>query len=58
MEGVVFNQKKFQFAMDEVEALGFNINQEGIEPTKGYLEALQNYPTPRCLKDIRAVWAF
>ena len=46
-EGVVFNRKKFQFACTEVEALGFNLTQEGIEPTKGYLEALLNYPIPQ-----------
>ena len=57
-DGVVFNQRKFQFAMEEVEALGFNITQEGIEPTKGYLDALKNYPTPKCLKDMRAFSGF
>ena len=44
--------------MEEVEALGFNITQEGIEPTKGYLEALKNYPTPKYLKDMRAFSGF
>ena len=38
--------------------MGFNITQEGIEPNKGYLEALRNYPTPKCLKDMRAFSGF
>ena len=29
-----------------------------IEPTKGYLDALKNYPTPKCLKDMRAFSGF
>ena len=33
-EGVVFLKKKFQFDCPDVEALGFNITQDGIEPTK------------------------
>ena len=57
-EGVVFNKKKFQFACTEVEALGFNLTQEGIEPNKGYLNVLINYPVPKRLKDMRGFAGF
>ena len=57
-EGEVFNKKKIKFACTEVEALGFNLTQEGIEPTKGYLNAQINYPVPKCLKDMRGFSGF
>ena len=55
---MVFNAKKLQFGCREVEALGFNLTQDGIEPTKAYLDALLNYPTPKCLKDMRSFSGF
>ena len=54
----MFNKKKFQFACSEVEALGFDITQDGIEPIKGYLTALMNYPIPKRLKDMRGFSGF
>ena len=52
--GIILNPTKFTFAADEVEFAGFNITQTNVRPCDKYLRAIQNYPTPRNLTDIRS----
>ena len=50
--GCVFNPEKFQFAEDEVQYLGFTINNTGVQPTTSFLDSLKSFPTPQNLTDV------
>ena len=52
--GIVLNPTKFTFAADEVEFAGFNITNTDVKPCNKYLRAIQNFPTPKNLTDIRS----
>lgn len=52
--GIILNPTKFKFACDEVDFAGFNITLTNVRPCNRYLQAIQNYPTPRNLTDIRS----
>ena len=52
--GIVFNKKKFQFACEEVEYLGFTITPTSVKPSKDYLQAIQDFPRPRDITGIRS----
>ena len=52
--GCVFNPKKFQFAQDEVDFLGFRITQTGIKPHKKFIDSIKSFPEPKCLTDVRS----
>ena len=52
--GIIFNKGKFQFAMDEVDFAGFNITKDGIKPTKRMVGAIENFPTPTNITDLRS----
>ena len=49
-----FKSKKFQFAQIEVEFVGFCISKNGIKYLPKYLDAIQNFPTPSNVTDIRS----
>ena len=53
-QGCIFNPKKFQFAEDEVQFLGFNITKTGIKPLQSSLDAISSFPTPQSITDIRS----
>ena len=52
--GIVLNPKKIQFAEKEVEFAGFFVSDTGIKPLPKYLNAIQNFPTPANVTDIRS----
>ena len=52
--GVVLNPQKFQFTQTEVEFAGFHISMNDIKPLPKYLDAIQNFPTPSSVTDIRS----
>ena len=52
--GVVFNQEKFVFAEESVEFAGFNVHMEGVRPPQKIISAIENFPAPRNITDIRS----
>lgn len=52
--GVVFNKDKFQFAQQTVEFAGFEITQDGYRPLKKIISAITEFPSPRCITDVRS----
>ena len=52
--GIVLNQSKFQFAKDQVEFAGFQISNDSVAPIPTFLKALEKFPTPRSITDIRS----
>ena len=51
--GIVVNPSKFQFAQRSVDFAGFRISESCVEPLPKYLNAIQQFPTPKNIKDIR-----
>ena len=45
--GIIQNPEKFQFAEDIVEFAGFAITLDSIRPCKKFLQAIQDFPTPK-----------
>ena len=52
--GIVLNPSKFQFAQRSVDFAGFRISESCVEPLPKYLNAIQQFPTPKNIKDIRS----
>lgn len=52
--GIVFNSEKFQFAQETVEFAGFEITKDGFKPLRKIMEAIQNFPTPKSITDVRS----
>ena len=52
--GIVFNPQKFHFAEKEVDFAGFRITEDGMKPTQKMTEAIQSFPTPKNITDIRS----
>ena len=52
--GLVFNSEKFQFAQDVVQFGGLEVTNEGVRPTKSFLDAILNLPSPTCISDVRS----
>ena len=52
--GIVFNVKKFQFAQEIVEFAGFEITNDGYRPPKRILDAIEKFPTPESITDVRS----
>lgn len=52
--GIILNPSKFQFAKDTVEFAGFEITPTTVRPCARFLEAIQNFPTPKNITDIRS----
>ena len=52
--GIVLNPDKFQFAQQTVDFAGFRISPSTVEPLPKYLQAIQNFPTPANVSDIRS----
>ena len=53
-QGITLNPSKFVFAKDTVEFAGFEITPTTVRPCPSYLTAIQNFPTPRNITDIRS----
>ena len=52
--GIILNPKKFKFGADEVEFAGFKINKKTISPIPIFLKAIENFPQPKNITDIRS----
>ena len=52
--GMIFNPKKFQLASETVKYLGFQVTQDGIQPTTEFLDTIRSFPSPRNITDIRS----
>lgn len=52
--GIILNPDKFQFAQQTVDFAGFRISSSTLEPLPKYLKAIQNFPTPSNVSDIRS----
>ena len=52
--GIILNPEKFQFAEDTVEFVGFEVGLDGIKPAKKYYAAVNDFPRPVTLSDIRS----
>jgi hypothetical protein len=53
-DGVIFNPKKFQFAEDVVDFLGFTVTASGVTPTSGFMKNILNFPSPKNITDVRS----
>ena len=52
--GVILNPKKFQFAEEKVDFVGFTVTSSGVQPTKDFVASIMDFPTPASLTDIRS----
>lgn len=52
--GVTLNPTKFVFAKKTVEFAGFEITPDSVRPCPRFLEAIQNFPTPHNITDVRS----
>ena len=49
--GIVFNPKKFKFALDEINFTGFNITPTGLRPSECLMDAIIHFPIPTNITD-------
>ena len=52
--GVTLNPSKFAFAQTTVEFAGFDITSTTVRPCPQFIEAIQNFPTPQNITDVRS----
>ena len=52
--GVILNPDKFQFAREEVDFTAFRITATEVRPLPRYLKAIEDFPRPRNISDIRS----
>ena len=52
--GIILNPKKFTFSADEIEFAGFKISKDSIAPIPTFLRAVENFPRPKSITDIRS----
>ena len=52
--GIVLNPTKFVFCRQSVEFAGFEVTPTTVKPCPRSLEAIQNFPTPKNITDIRS----
>ena len=52
--GIILNPKKFQFAEETVQFVGFEIGEQTIRPGQKYYAAIKNFPRPITLSDMRS----
>ena len=52
--GIILNPKKFQFGKSTVEFAGFEITPTTVHLCARYLEAIQHFPTPQNITDVRS----
>ena len=51
---IIQNPEKFQFGEDVIEFAGFEITMNSIRPCKTFLLAIQEFPVPQTLTNIRS----
>ena len=52
--GIVLNGDKFQFCEKTVDFAGFRISEDKLEPLPKYLQAIESFPTPTNISDVRS----
>lgn len=52
--GIVLNPSKFTFCKQSVEFAGFLINSNTVQPCARFLEAIEHFPTPKSVTDVRS----
>ena len=52
--GITLNPEKFTFASDDVTFAGFEITTDSVRPCRRYLDAIQNFPPPKNVTDVRS----
>ena len=52
--GIILNPTKFQFAEDIVQFLGFEVGVDSVKPGKKYYTAINDFPRPTTLSDMRS----
>lgn len=52
--GITLNPDKFRFAKDAVEFAGFEITPTAVKPSRKYVWAISDFPTPRNITDVRS----
>ena len=52
--GITLNPSKFQFAESTVQFAGFTITPTSVQPSKKYLEAILDFPTPTDITGVRS----
>ena len=52
--GIILNAKKFQFAAEEIDYLGFKVTMTGVQPPTEFLDNILSFPTPRNITDVRS----
>ena len=56
--GINFNKKKFGFAQDEVEYVGFKLTTDSIVPADSMTESIRNFSEPKNITEARAFFGF
>lgn len=51
--GMVINTSKCVFGVPEITFLGYRISAEGTKPLPSKVEAIQNFPVPKTVKELR-----
>ena len=51
--GLILNKNKFIFDVDKIVFLGHKVNQEGVTPLESKVTAIQNFPKPSNMKQLR-----
>lgn len=52
--GLKLNTSKCHFFYRKIKVLGHTVSKEGIQPASETLEAIEKYPIPKTVKDVRA----
>ena len=52
--GIILNKKKFQFSRKVVDFAGFTITNNEIKPLRKFLSAIEEFPTPSKITDVRS----
>ena len=52
--GITLNPDKFQFAKETAEFAGFEISKSTVRPCPSLFEAIQNFPAPENITDLRS----
>ena len=50
----ILNRHKFQFAKKSVDFAGFHISEHSIRPVRKFITAIEDFPTPTKLTDVRS----
>lgn len=51
--GLTISPEKSRFCMKSVKYLGYVIDKDGIHPDNDKIRPILDYPTPKCVKDVR-----